>query len=242
MTEAGPEARPALPGEPCQVPPRECWSELEKWVWQETASGRTADINAKLGKAASPKRLDQWSPERRLSSAFLETILLHKPWQNGIGRRGVRIVGALFEEPIDLSGAEWLSQLCLDFCRFTADASFENIHAGQRISLMGSAFAGALDFTSAEISGALRISGTTVTGTLILNAATIRGSLLGDRAELAWANLRSAEVGGQLTMNGAKSQATSIWTRAQSAVCCSCVRERLAPLICEAQGSMTISS
>jgi hypothetical protein len=127
----------AMRREPGQVLPHENWTDLETWVCEEVGAGRIADINRKLGRIADPKKPEDWGPERRLSSTFVESIILHDRWREGVSRRGVRILGALFEEPVDLSGAELLSQLCLDFCRFTADVSFEDIRAARRISLWG---------------------------------------------------------------------------------------------------------
>lgn len=84
--EAGSTTGPALPGEPCRVGPHNCWTELETWVWHEVGSGRLANINRKLGHAADPKKPGDWGPDRRLSPAFLETMLLCDPWRSAIPR------------------------------------------------------------------------------------------------------------------------------------------------------------
>jgi uncharacterized protein YjbI with pentapeptide repeats len=193
----------ALPGEECRVLPRESWSDLEKWVWQEIGSGCVADINVHLGKTAGPEKPDDWGTDRRLSSAFLETILLHDPWQGAIPRQGVRIVAARFDEEVNLENARITPELWLDRTRFAAGVRLRSLRADSFLSLEGSRFADALDLSSAKVD-ALNLDGATVGGTLILNSARIEGHLfMRKRAQFADVDLRQAKVGGGVDMSGA---------------------------------------
>jgi uncharacterized protein YjbI with pentapeptide repeats len=225
MTEQA--SGPALPGEEYRVLPHESWSDLEKWVWQEVGSGRTADINAKLGKPADPKKPADWGPERRLSARFLETLLLHDPWRSAIPRQAVRIVGALFDEPVNLVEVEIAHEFWLERSRFTSNVDFHRIRTRSLLSLDGSVFTGTLtmdsasiygsllmregtdfaevDLRGAKIGGQLDMTGTKVTGMLTMDSANIYGSLLiREGAEFAKVDLRSAKIGGQLDITGAK--------------------------------------
>jgi uncharacterized protein YjbI with pentapeptide repeats len=225
MTEQA--SGPALPGEDCRVPPHESWSHLERWVWQEVCCGRIGDINRKLGWCPLPKDPDGWGPERRLSARFLETLLLHDPWRGAIPRQGVSIVGALFDEQVDLNEAEIAHGFWLDRSRFTSNVDFHRIRTSSLLSLEGSVFTGTLtmasasiggdlfmrkgaefaevDLRGAKIGGQLSLIGAKVTGTLDMDSASIGGSLLmSSGAEFAEVILRGAKIGGQLSLIGAK--------------------------------------
>lgn len=183
------EIGPALPGEACRVPPHEGWSDLEEWVWHEIGSGRIADINAKLGQTADPKEPDDWGAERRLGARFLEIMLLYDPWRSAIPRQGVRIVGALFDEPVNLIEADIRHEFWLHQSRFTSNVDLHRIRTRSLLSLEGSVF----------------------TGTLIMDSASIGGDLfMRQGAEFAEVWLRGAKVGGQLDMTGAKVTGTLI--------------------------------
>ena len=111
-------AEPALPGEPCNLPPRDTWTKPESWAWQRICVGETADFNARTGVTLDPRKSEGWSDDRTLSSGFLETILLYEPYRSSLTRKGVRIIGARFPEPIDLENARITAELWLDACRF----------------------------------------------------------------------------------------------------------------------------
>jgi hypothetical protein len=224
MTEQA--SGPALPGEECRVPPHESWSDLEKWVWQEVGSGRTADINAKLGKSADPKKPEDWGPQRRLRPAFLETILLHNPWRSAIPRQGVRIVGALFDDAVDLHGLHITHEFWLDYSRFVADVDLSLIRAQFGLSLEGSGIVGTLNISIAQVKIQLNLSyallantklisatitdnfflvGANVSGALEINSASIDGSLvMNEGSVFADVDLEGAKIGGQLNLSGAK--------------------------------------
>jgi hypothetical protein len=77
---------PPLPGEPAMLEPRPGWTELECRSWRAIGEGRPADINEFLGEAADPELPDAWTPARRLSAAFLQTIALHGPYCHALPR------------------------------------------------------------------------------------------------------------------------------------------------------------
>jgi uncharacterized protein YjbI with pentapeptide repeats len=215
----------ALPGEECRAAPHTGWSDLEAWVWHQVGSGRIADINQKLGRTADPKQPEEWGPERLLRPRFLETILLHGPWRSAIPRQGVRIVGALFDETVDLVDADVDHPLGLEKSLLMADIRLLRSRL-KFLSLSGSANHGKLNLDSASVDGNLYlrcgaaltkidlrnafVNGqislicATVTGRMVLDSCIIKGSLL-MRGMRTKASVRSvgARIDGQLDMKGA---------------------------------------
>jgi len=195
---------PALPGEECQIGPYEKWSEPEKWVWQKTCGGQIADFSKQYGLAEplNPKDPNSWDEiernRRLLSPEFLETILLHQPWRGGITRLGLRIVGAIFAEPLDLSRASVDHRLWLDFCLFERKLNFEGIRIEGYLSLEGSALS---QFTleRAVISGGVNLDSTSFQGDVTFAAAKIGGQLSAENAVFKEAlNMGRLAVGGGL--------------------------------------------
>ena len=97
----------------------------EKWVVAQAAAGEIADLSKQF-----PEEKD-----RKLSAHFLEDLLMGalpgvKPHRNG-----VRIMGAIIDEPIDLRNARIPCEVRLDHCQFTSSAIF-----------MRASFAGAVFF------------------------------------------------------------------------------------------------
>jgi hypothetical protein len=130
------DAAPALPGEPCQVDPRPIWSETEKWVWSRVCVGEIADLNAHFGgEPPEPSSPERWTNERKLSSTFLEAVLLHDPWRIATPRRGVRIVGAWIEK-VDLNEAYITQELWLEGSRFTSDLDLSGMRTTTLFSLI----------------------------------------------------------------------------------------------------------
>lgn len=213
----------ALPEEPCQIEPRLSWTEQEKWAWKQICEGRIADFNKgqDYGGKLDPKTSEDWPKTRVLRPLFLETILLHGPYQRAIPRHGVRIVGAWFVESLDLSNATIPHQLWLDGCRFEASVNFNQLRASL-ISLLGSKFTRTLSMEGLEVSrlfmsggaefakvdlgiakvgGLLDMTKSKFTGTLLMDRLQVDGALfMHDGAEFAEVDLRSAKVGNFLAI------------------------------------------
>src|SRR5207247_2471993 len=86
----------------------------EQWVVAQATAGEIADLSKKF-----PKEKD-----RKLSAHFLEDLLIGalpgvKPHRNG-----VRIMGAIIDEPIDLTDAQIPYRVWLDNCQFMSSATF----------------------------------------------------------------------------------------------------------------------
>ena len=102
-------------------------SDTEKWVWSEVCAGKIADLNLHFGRDLDPHSANGWTDGRKLSSAFLETVLFYDPWRSAIPHQGVRILGAWFDEPIDLVEAEIFQEIRLDHSRFTSDVDLSKV-------------------------------------------------------------------------------------------------------------------
>ncbi len=165
-----------------EIPAPENWSEAETWAWDEIRAGRPADFHARDG-PLDPKTPEGWDGTRKLGQAFLETLLLDEPYRGATPRRGVRIVGAWFPEPIDLANARVEHELWFDQSRFETR----------------------VDLSDLKIVGPLSLRGSTFGGTLVMQRLQVDSSLyMRDSAEFAEVNLRNAKVGGQLSMIGSR--------------------------------------
>ena len=207
-----------------QVDPDESWSEPERWAWDEIRAGKIADFHARHSKL-DPKEPGGWDQSRKLSQAFLETILVREPFKGAVPRQGARIAGAWFDEPIDLESAQIVPRLWLARCRFERTVDFGGATFSSNLSFEGSTFTGRLNMNELEVEGSLLMDGgaqfaevilggarvkgqlsmigSTFNGTLNMNGLQVeRGLLMRDGARFAEVDLRGAKVKDQLAMIG----------------------------------------
>ena len=217
----------ALPGEKCRILPLPKWTEPEKWAWTQICEGKEANFNERLKEKLDPRNPahdGEWSDERKLSSIFLETILLHEPFRSAIPRRGVRIIGAYFSNAIDLTDASIERPLLLHKSRFRSQVDMNRLRTLASISLEGSKFDCDLNMDSASVGGGLfmrraefgevvlrgveigdqlDMEWATFKGKLNMDAASIGVNLFMRKAAFREVNLRGAKIGDQLEMEGA---------------------------------------
>jgi hypothetical protein len=226
LSASGPaRAEPALPGEPCKVPPREVWTGPEIWAWTRICEGRVADFNDRSGVPLDPTQSQGWSKDRSLSADFLETVLLYDPYRSALTHRGVRIVGAWFPEPINLENAGIATELRLGASRFEQPVLLRSMRTDGLLSLVGSDFEDYLnmdkinvaedlfmdggaafknvDLTGARIGGQISLAGSRFTGKLNMESAEVGQFLLMyGGAAFEEVILRSAKIGGQVSIVG----------------------------------------
>lgn len=185
------------------------WTPQEEFVWRKVCVGAAADLS---------------NIDPVLSSRFLETILLKDKYRHALTRNGVRIVGARFMEPVELSGAELGHSLELIASVLEKGGNFSGMRSSHLIALDGSKVAGMLDLSglraedlsmngnaefddvnlgSPEISRQLRLNGSMVTGKLDMGNLQV-GQLLMSDAKFSGVNLEKAHVAGNLTLSGSK--------------------------------------
>ena len=218
----------------------ETWTLQEKWVWKQTLAGATADFNQLYcqKEPLDPSAGDQvWESRakpdqpRLLSERFLVDVLTNKHFAEAVPSRGLRIVGALFAAPIDLSGVNFGLPIWLDRSRFVGPVSLIGAQLGF-LSFEGSTFQGAVrlhdarigvglntergtfkDYVGllgATIGGAFSAHGSTFEAILNMESLTIEQHLLlRDGATFKGdVNLRGARIFGQLAADGAIFEAT----------------------------------
>ena len=142
-------------------------SPVEQWVVSQLGVGEIADLTRQFP--------EQEKDKRKLSPHFVESLLTgglpgFKPHRNG-----VRIVGAIIADRIDLTNAQISSEVRLERCQFTngaiftrtsfaglasfdgsafdTDVSFHHVKTGDSIFLRNTVFKGQVNFESADISG-----------------------------------------------------------------------------------------
>lgn len=202
------KGKPALPGKTCQTKPLFNWTPQEKWVWNQICNGEIADFNERdkeYDKVFDPKNHKRKPKGRLLTSEFLETILLHEPFCGSLTHHGVRIVGAWFKDPIDLTNATLNHQLWLDKSCFDSDIDLSFLKTDYGISLDGSYFNGKLNLNSAKIGGQFNINNSMFNDELIMNSVNISGSFyMKNVVMFKNVYLIGADIEGQLNMNGSK--------------------------------------
>lgn len=226
--QQSPKGTPAFPGKSCQVPGSPDWKPEERWVWTQVCEGKIADFNQLegYGGVLDPKVPEDWPENRILRPAFLEAILLHQPYQGAIPRDGVRIRGAWFTEPIDLSNARVSHVLWLNGCRFDSNVFLKSLRISHVLSFGGSKFHAALsmdklqaessllmrgaqfqdvNLVSAVVNSNLELDGSRVHGNMIMYRIQVGGALFLRRGgEFTGVNLRGARIGDQLNMSGSR--------------------------------------
>lgn len=232
------KGRPVLPGEKCKTAHRNNWTEQEKWTWTQVCEGREADLNQREGAAHDPNKSERWTRTRILRSEFLESILLHKPYQAALSHRGIHIKGAWFIEPLDLSEATLTKPLGLNDCRFDEEVILSHLETPYWISLGGSTFNRTLSMHRLQVGGSLRLNkgatfhevqlsgaiigdvldmrGSTFADTLDMNSLYIGTNLLmNDRSRFQGVTLSGAKIEGEVAMKGSSFGSTLFMTGMQ---------------------------
>jgi hypothetical protein len=169
-------ASPLIYGDCTKIQVPTSWTVQERWVWTKICAGDVADLHAFAGGSADAADWENWPQKREISFDFLRTILFVEPYQSAIPRAGVRISGARFHDPIDLSYASLARDLWLDNARFDQDVALERVHIPGILSFEGSRFYGGLDLYNLSIGGDLYLRGAFISRTLDLTAARVGGN------------------------------------------------------------------
>jgi hypothetical protein len=142
----------------------------EKCVLEQAGAGEVAHLSKQF-----PDEKD-----RKLSARFLENLLTSALPDLKLHRHGVRIVGAIIDEPLDFENAQIPCEVWLEHCQFNAstnfngatfagtisfensafkaDAGFNSIKAGRAV-FNGAVFEGPVDFVAAEITTVFEAQG-----------------------------------------------------------------------------------
>jgi hypothetical protein len=197
-------------------PPEPSWTPQEKWVWQRTLADEIADFNELYCEQLDSKTaVDAWqAPDkpRRLSERFLLDVLTKPPFVEAVPRLGIRVIGAWFPMPLDLSSIEFKRRVWLRGSRFDGPVSLVRSKMESVVSFASSTFEAALDMASLE-TGNLFLRDGTFKGDVRLLRAKVGGNLQTDHATFEAAlDMASLETGDDLflrdgTFKGQKAQA-----------------------------------
>lgn len=204
--------RPVLPGGKCKTAHRNSWTEQERWVWTQICEGREADLNQRADGALHSNMSEKWTRGHVLRSEFLETVLLHEPYRAALPHRGIRIKGAWFIEPLDLSEATLTKPLALNGCRFDGEVVLSHLETPYWISLGGSTFNRTLSMHRLQVGGSLRLNKEAT-----FHEVQLSGAIIGDVLDMRRStfadilDMNSLRVGTNLLMNdGARFQAVTL--------------------------------
>ena len=143
-----------------------------------------------------------------MSERFLSDVLTNPEFAKAVPRRGVRIVGALFDEDVDLAAVRFDREIWLNKCRFEGRFSMRYARLAH-LSLEGSTFLKMLDMENAKIDLHLMLSDKATFRDLVhLFGTKVSGNLLADNSTFeADLQMQSAEIGINLMLrNGASFQ------------------------------------
>jgi len=153
----------------------------EKWVVAQTAAGEMADLSKRF-----PEEKDRW-----LSAHFLEQLLMGSLPGFKLHRKGVRIIGALIDGPIDLENAQILCEVQLRRCRFSS-ANFRRASFAGVVLLDGSTFRAGVNFNSTKVEG-----GATFKDAVFEGPANFVGADIASYLEASRAKFQNKEQGAQ---------------------------------------------
>jgi hypothetical protein len=201
--------------------PQKRWTPQETWIWEQVLAGEVGDLNQRYGEAEplDPKTDETtWhdpAKPRQVSERFLLDVLALPDFTDAMPFSGLRIVGAWFPAPLDLSNIVFAHQISLQHCQFNDRLSFRTVRLESNLSLEHSTCKGEVDLIGAQIGGYLDVDGATFKRCLDMNGLTVGRSLFlratfegnvdltGARIEMQL-GADTAIFKRQLTMNGLK--------------------------------------
>jgi hypothetical protein len=154
----------------------------ELCVWGEIRVGRIADFNKRERRELASNVLAGWTDLRTLSSQFLRMLVFNESFRSCIPAEGIRIAGAWFKEPVDLTHGRLSHQLWLEKCRFEEIVDLGDLHVNGWLSLEGSTFSFESDKENDLLS--LDLADANISGQLVLDDVTVAGLLHMDTLEV----------------------------------------------------------
>ena len=222
------------------------WTLQEKWVWQSILSGQVANLQTRFpsdqgfcskvcDNTGGPFEKDTalvagkrancanhcLSPLRSLRPEFIQQILTENAFKQKTPVQGVRIIGAVFEKPINLDGAELDHEFWCKNCFFEGGIYSPDMTA-RSINLSGSTVTN-LDMERSHLSGYFfmrdqsvvenaNLSGMQIDGQLDfenaishninLSTSRLEGGVVFSNSHIDNLSLYSSNTSGGIAMNG----------------------------------------
>ena len=161
----------------------------ENFVLRQVAKGEIADLKQEFGEAEA---------DRRLRARFLEELLTGIMQGVKIHRRGVRVVNAVIDEPLDLENAKVVISVELNDCIFQESVNFRDALL-KYLDIRDSHFFKAADFHRIKVERGFFCRKAMFNSSVNLGSASIGGQFAADKAkflsETDEANFNSIRVG-----------------------------------------------
>ncbi|MCJ9428414.1 hypothetical protein [Kordiimonas marina] len=210
----------------CPTPPQSSWTSAERWAWQQISNHLSADFNQKAGASPAVNKSDGWDETRKLSSAFIETILFDKPYRECINRHGIFISGAWFNETLHLSDGKIPFTLFIERSRFEKGVdlsrsiltnalvirssyisgrfTMETSQVGRFLFLQNSIFADDTSFAASTINGRFNMTGAKFLKNVRLDSTTVGDALIAHTpTEFQTLNMSIANIDRLVDLSGA---------------------------------------
>ena len=178
------------PGASAQTGAKEL-NPTEKWVVAQVTAGEIADLS---------KQFPDNDEKRKLSARFLEDLLTGALPGVKLHRKGVRIIGAIIDEPIDLTNAQIPCEVDLEHCQFMTTATFEGATFTGMVSFSGSAFKADADFGAIKVGQSAAFNDAVFEGPVDFTLVDIAGTFTAQAAKFQnkekGASFTAMKVGG----------------------------------------------
>ncbi len=150
-------------------------NETEQWVISQIESGQVTDMERHFPDDAS---------KRILRAGFLEELLtgVAVPIEK-TRRRGVRLTGAIFDEPVDLSSDLVGCAVQFQDCHFKRDANFDRTVFADNVAFSRCEFLGSANFHSTKIGGNALFDQTLFSGPARFSGSSVSGYFFVDQAQ-----------------------------------------------------------
>lgn len=178
----------------------EATSPVEEWIVAQVSAGNVADLTLQFpGKEKYGQKLNSYF----LQELVMGTLPGFKPHRNG-----VRIVGAIIDDPIDFTNAQIPYEVRLEHCQFMKGATFIRATFAGLVSFDGSAFNGDVTFHHAKAEEGIFVRNTVFKGQVDFDSADISGNFVAGWAAFQNkenpANFTRLTVGGDTSFNFAE--------------------------------------
>lgn len=148
------------------IPELNTYTSVEKWILERITVGEIADLKKQFPDEA----------DRVINSSFIENLLTNSLEGVEIHRHGVRIMNAIFAQPIDLVNAEIPHEILLGNCHFGDNVNLLGSLFRKSVSFEGSLFKKEANFNGMKVGDNMVLINVVFESSTILSHANIGGN------------------------------------------------------------------
>lgn len=179
-------------------------TESENWVWQTLLNGETADLNLHDQHSPDPIKAEEWTLKRVLRPKMLNKLLEELEGNRTLPTPGIRIVGAWFLEPLDLSKLKINIEFSITNSRFEESICLDHARLTDLLILDGSYLHAGLSFAHLQSTRSIYLRGTITQQTLEMEELSTTESLDFRLMVGAGINLMGARISRYLILEGVR--------------------------------------